>query len=57
MPSTATVAPGARLALRIALKVVTPAQPMGAASKKSIPSGMRVSALAGTVTLSAQPPG
>jgi hypothetical protein len=44
-------------ALRTALKVVTPAQPNGAASKRSRSSGMRASVSAGTVMLWAQPPG
>ena len=53
MPSTATRSPETALVLRSASYVVTPAQPIGAASANDSSSGMRASAVAGTVTDSA----
>lgn len=53
MPSTATRSPGRAELRRSPLNVVTPAQPIGAASTADSASGIRARASAGTTTLSA----
>ena len=53
MPSTATRSPATAAVRRSALNVVTPAQPIGAASTNDSSSGMRASAVAGAMIDSA----
>ena len=53
MPRTATRSPARALVRRSPLNVVTPAQPIGAASTNDNWSGMRAGAVAGTTTDSA----
>ena len=56
MPCTATVSPARAPLFRIELKVVTPAQRRGPASRAPRSSGMRAAASWGTTAYSAYPP-